>query len=353
MTAVIAFNTGSDIVLLADCRISAEQKGRVIVKHDVCQKLIPVDRTCMVGWAGDLCLARHLLRAFVNRIRDTAASDRAWLRNDDEVLSYLSRSVQSHESVRIGGNHRYCKKRPAELLIAWIDPTRSPDPDPFDLGRPQNFPRLEVVSVRSPRMEIRRGTKGLHIIGTGNAIDPRLADEAFEKVSSIGRCDPADLVPRALFAALTCRYMLYKLADETIGGLLQLGSLSPWRTRIIPYFAWEPVAPGYGTYVAMRVERGEWVQEHRPSNTKLPVISPFQYQLQHPDVKTRKSKVFAPERSLSINSPGVIRAGSLQLELSVYDPDNVPAQIQESWGTTPLAPLTWEDAAKPRKRVRP
>jgi hypothetical protein len=353
MTAVVAFHTGPDIVLMADCRISAEAHGRVVVKHDVCQKLVVVDGSCVVGWAGDLCLARHLLRSFVNRIRDTPEADRAWLRSDVEVLSFLNREVLAHETMRIRGNHKQCKKRPVELLIAWVDHARRPNADPLDVARPTNFPRLEVVSVRSPRMEIRRRTKGVHIIETGAAIDKRLVIEAFEKVASIGRYDLEDSIPRALFAAVTCRYMLYKLSDETIGGLLQLASLSPWGAQVIPYFAWEHVAPGYGTYVAMRIERGEWVQEHRPSRTKLPVISPFDYQLHHPDVKTRNSKVFAPERSLHTSSPGVILASGLRPEVTIYDPELVPEQIQQSWGTAPLTLLTWNDAAKPRRRVRP
>src|SRR5215213_1558771 len=195
MTAVIAFNTGPDIVLMADCRLTAVQNGRVVVKHDVCQKLVQVDGSCMIGWAGDLCLARHLLRAFAARIRDSPG-DREWLRRDDEVLSFLRRSVQSHETVRIGRNHRHSKKRPTELLIAWVDHARSPDPDPLDVARPRNFPRLEVVSVRSPRMEIRSGTKGVHIIGSGIAVDPGLTDDAFEKVLSIGGYDPDDSIPQ-------------------------------------------------------------------------------------------------------------------------------------------------------------
>ena len=77
MTIIQAVMTGAEVCLLADCRLSSidadgnpiAYRPGAILARDVCQKLVVADGRAVVGFAGDLCLARDLLRGVVNRIR--------------------------------------------------------------------------------------------------------------------------------------------------------------------------------------------------------------------------------------------------------------------------------------------
>jgi hypothetical protein len=62
MTVVAAVSTGAEICVVADCRLSiVDDKRRLLVAQDVCQKLIAANTWSIVGFSGDLCLARILL----------------------------------------------------------------------------------------------------------------------------------------------------------------------------------------------------------------------------------------------------------------------------------------------------
>ena len=91
MTIIQAVMSGAEVCLLADCRLSPiDARGNpiayrpgAILACDVCQKLVVADGRAVVGFAGDLCLARDLLRGVVNRIRQDPDGAAAWLRSDE------------------------------------------------------------------------------------------------------------------------------------------------------------------------------------------------------------------------------------------------------------------------------
>jgi hypothetical protein len=81
VVAGVAFR--SEALLLADTRLAAEDsEGRPLVLRDVCQKLIIANGWSVAGFAGDLCLARHLLRGVVNRLRESTPDAADWLQED-------------------------------------------------------------------------------------------------------------------------------------------------------------------------------------------------------------------------------------------------------------------------------
>jgi hypothetical protein len=148
------------------------------------------------------------------------------------------------------------------------------------------------------------------------------------------------------------RDLLNEAGVTDVGGLYQLASISPFGVQPAPHFYWAPVQPGYGTYVAMRLEYGEWVQEHRPTGTKVKVLSPFDIQLRHPDWMKARSKMFDPARDLQIDSPGVVPDRQDRMVYGAYTPEDIPDQVRESWGDLPVAPLTYKEDAPNRKYRR-
>ena len=203
-------------------------------------------------------------------------------------------------------------------------------------------------------MQLRRTLLGLDVIGSGSAIGDALRREAYMKIAWFAGDQPLDSIPRCFFTAITVRDLLNDIGESTVGGLYQLAALSPGGVRIVPYFYWTSVEPGFGTYVAMRIQDGEWLQEHRPTGTIVKVWSPFDFQMRHRDWLSRRSKTFEPAQFLTRASPGVIPDSNDRLFYNLYDPSDVPPQVRESWGDDPIAPLTWSnDAVKKRKRRRP
>ncbi len=355
MTIIVGVSSGQDISLLADCRLSGtDARGRVIVRRDVCQKLVAVNEWSVIGFSGHLCLARHLLRGFVSRLSATPVDAPDWLRNNDEVLSFLRQGVEMHAKVRMNADHRPCQMRPVELLIAWVDHAQTFFGESRQPGDPATAPRMETLVIRSPQMELERRPLELQIIGSGAKIHQQMRKEAYMEIAWHGHDAPVGWLYRSFFTAIVVRDLLNDAGESTVGGLYQLASLSPAGVQIIPHFYWAPVEPGYGTYVAMRIKGGEWVQEHRPTGTVVKVMSPFDVQLRHPDWTNLRSKMFDPALSLHRNSPGVIPDRQGRLVYSLYDPTDVPEEVRESWGDAPIAPISWfEESGRRRRRCRP
>jgi len=356
MTIVVNINTLSEMLLLADTRLSGTgSTGQIVVRQDVCQKLFAPNQWCLVGFAGQLCMARHLLRGLLARLRATSIESPDWLRDDNEVLKFLRRGVQVHGKMRIGPgtDHRQCQRAAVEILIAWVDHGRDflgYPRSPLDLA---SRPRMETIVLRTPTMEIQRRAVGVEVIGSGSTITPAMREEAFMTIAWHAINMPLGEVHRAFLTAVVTRDLLQEAANPTVGEAYQLAYLNHMGVHLVPYFYWAPVSEGVGTYLAMRIEKGEWVQEHRPSGNKVRIMSPFEFQLQHPDWTRKRSKVLDPKRLLTLNSPGVIPDHNGRLTYHLYDPDNVHEEVILSWGAEPLAPITWIDADPHRpKRYR-
>jgi hypothetical protein len=357
MTIVVSVNTLSEVLLLADTRLSgASSNGQVVVQQDVCQKLFAPNQWCMMGFAGQLCMARHLLRGFLGRLRATPKGSPDWLRNDHDVLAFLQQGVESHGKMRIGksADHQQCKRAVVELVIAWVDHGRDfagHARSPLDLEKP---PWMETITMRSPAFEVRRQPVGVQVIGSGSTVTKAMRQEAFMKIAWHAKDIPFGEMHRAFFTATVTRDLLDEAADPTIGDAYQLAYLDRSGVHLVPYFYWIPVGEAHGTYVAMRIEGGEWIQEHRPTKNKFRIMSPFEFQLKHPDWTRSRSRVFDAKRSLTPNSPGVVADRDGRLVYHLYDPENVHNEVVRSWGPEPLAPITWSEAnPRRRKRYRP
>ena len=138
-----------------------------------------------------------------------------------------------------------------------------------------------------------------------------------------------------MFVAETLRREIERVGDPTVGGLYQLLHLSPRGiVKSVSYFYWMEVEPGYGTYVAMRRDKGQWVQEHRPSGTRIAVRSPFELSQPFPGDADR---LFEPHAELTRASLGVIEATNPVMLYTEYRSADLPEPIVKSWGVEPPA----------------
>jgi hypothetical protein len=159
MTIVAGVVTKDDICMVADCRLSiVDHRGQLHAARDVCQKLIVANGWSLVGFAGDLCLGRDLLRCTVNRIRATPHTDARWLRSDDAILDFIQKSVRLHR--REKADHRPCQRRRVDLMIGWLD-----------YGQFPMAPNMEVISISSPQLTVKRLTFGIDVIGSGIVVE--------------------------------------------------------------------------------------------------------------------------------------------------------------------------------------
>jgi hypothetical protein len=126
--------------------------------------------------------------------------------------------------------------------------------------------------------------------------------------------------------------------DDGVGGLFQVANVYDHQAWSVPYFYLAPVEPGYCTYVAMRPVDGQYIQEHRPTGTRIPLISPMDID---PFATPGQHEMFNPARMLTRNCPGVVPARPWSTLFYLYDPTDVPDAIRESWGDAPLEPVTW------------
>ncbi|MGI8406596.1 MAG: hypothetical protein ACR2OE_17850 [Thermomicrobiales bacterium] len=345
----------SEIILAADTRISGMgTRGNIVVKQDVCQKLFYATPWCVVGFAGHVCLARHLLRGFLSKIRATSPMATAWLESDEEVLRFLRHGVEMHPKMRNGKgtiDHKDCTKQPIELLIAWVDVTRDAIGRSRDLADTRIPPRLETIRLSSPNLLVARKIFGIECIGSGSPISEPIRSEAYVDISWYANEHPQAEMQKAFLTASIARKLLEEARIDSVGEAFQLICLSRHGVRVIPYFYWVPVGDQNGTYVAMRIEGGEWVQEHRPTGTKIRIMSPFDFQLMHPDFTSGANKHIDPKVHFTSKTPGVVPDHNGRLVYYPYDPDDVHEEILRSWGSAPLTPNTWgADGDKKRKR---
>lgn len=336
MTIVAGVSSSFDSVVLADSRLArVDDRGNLVVARDICQKLIVANSWSLIGFAGHLCLARHVLATLVARLRDTPIDAPDWLRDDEELLGFIRSAIDSH--VREVADHRPCQHQPIELLVAWVDHTRSIIAGDHKPGDDRFIPGTELIAMQSPTMAIRRTRLGFDIIGSGAIITPQMENTWLNIVQFGGGHDPHGW----LFASVVVRHLVGSHGLTTVGGVHQVVHLSYRGVQIMPHMYWVPVEPGYGTYVAMRIEDGYWIQEHRPTGVKVRVMSPFDIHLRGPRWQAGRHEMFDPARTLTRQSPGVVPAPNPVMKFWPYDPTDVPDEIKSSWGDDPLPPLTF------------
>jgi hypothetical protein len=342
-------------VVLADCRLTGTQGSKPVVFRDVCQKMASTNGWSLVSFAGDnLCLARFLADGLLSRLRRSEPHQVEWLADDDQLRAFVRLGVQEHIADR--PLHNACAKSSVELMVTWMDHTRSIQAGTKP-GEPGWEPGVQVTVITTPRMAIRRTQGfGIEAIGSGAVLTEHIDHDLKMKLITFGGGpDRTANVHRCFFTAEVCRTELERLGVETVGGLYQLAYLSRRGVGVVPYFYWVDVAPGRGTYVAMRFEGGQWLQEHRPSNTSIQVVSPNEIELKGPKWRRGRHEMF-DARNLKPDSPGVIPATSPLLPMYVeYEVDPLPTQVAASWGPAPLAAQTWapaNPAAMSRRQMR-
>lgn len=342
MTAIVCFNTSlAGAVFLADSRLSyPAPSGQIVSVRDVCQKLFIPNAWSVLGFAGDLCLGNDLAGAFFTELKEAKWTKDHWLGDDAAIKKLVTETIAAHPS--LGSGHSTCDSRPAGILIAYVGLVRfnkeDGSLDHYQLG-------TMTVAVLSDGTIERQGI-GAAVLGEGGQlIQPKLTLELITQIANA-----ASPESQALLALNATRVFVNEVNARSVGEPFQVAHLSAKGVLLVPYFYWANVTNRFGTYVAMRIEDGDWVQDHRPSGRVLRFKRPYQILNQELDEGAwplGKNEMFDPRRALYNTSPGVIRAPNPNLIYAVYDPNNVPASIMASWGSEPPPLLTWAQPGEP------
>jgi hypothetical protein len=336
VTVVVGVATYFDGIVAADCQVTFSN-GR---RRDYCQKLIVANARSVIGLAGDICMARYLADGVLGRLRETDIDHQDWLREDRQLARFILEGIYAHGAKNPG--HENCADGCAELLIFWRDYHRM-SPERGWRGPPIPDPRIITIRASNRRVDIERIRRGVGVIGRNRAFQRELNTPNFDDlVTYFGRYDGERNVrdtQRALIATTEISKRLIEMNRTAgVGGLYQVMTVSPDSVQTVPYFQLMDVAPGYRTYVAMRIENGEWIQEHRPTARKVRVISPWAI---NPFGPGRIDSVFDPSQWLTPESPGVIPAQEWETVFSLYNPPDMPDAVRPSWGDAPLSPLSY------------
>jgi hypothetical protein len=214
----------------------------------------------------------------------------AFLRSDEAIKKFARWSVDRH--VKRHPLHWACKREPVEIMIAWVDHEQSMFGKPRVTGG-TFFPWMGTIDLEMPGCVIRRRPIGVEIIG--GHIRDALMGQTWVDISWSRRDSDQGHVGRALQAASETTLLLRRSGEDTVGGLFQITTVSPQGAGVHPYFQFLPLQEhGWGTYVAMRMQDGYWLQEHRPTGTLIRLKSTFDIDLKGPSLKTRKQ--FDPRR---------------------------------------------------------
>ncbi len=336
MTALVCLNWIFGGVFLADARLSyAGTGGPGGTVRDICQKLWVPNGWCVLGFAGDLCLGNELAGTMYRELDGKRLTSQNVLTNGDELGDLIVRAVCSHPDT-YGDEHAQCVAAGAALLIAHYTISTATSLDGRETER---VVRLMTTTINSSG-EIQRSGAGAAAIGEGaDQIRPRLTGKLVE---DIGNAPTPTL--QSLFALHATARAVDEYQAKSVGLPFQVAHLSQTQVEVMPYFYWADVESGFGTYVAVRIENGFWIQEHRPSRTVRRMRQPadiLNQELDEGKWPIWRAEILDPRRSMNRNSPGVIAKKNPTLVYAPYVPGNVPGDILESWGSEPIDLLTW------------
>ncbi len=317
--------------MVADSRLSYPG-GRV---RDVCQKIFPPTDWSLLGFAGDLCLGNDLARSLFERLKATDWAPTTWLDDDAEVRAFVAAIVRQHENAAPG--HDGCIAAGAGVMLAWVSRWEFRKTDgTFD----HYEPGTRVMAVASDGTIERQGMTPM-VIGSGGIIKPKLTLERGASVASA----PDDT--QQMLAALNwTRLLIDEEKLTSVGGLFQVAHLGRvGGNKLLSYFYWADVTRRFGTYVAMRIKDGRWLQEHRPSGKSVIVRRPEEILEEDGAWSVGKNEMFEPRAFLTNTSKGVERAESpFNLLYTTYDPASLPEPIRRNWGDAPLEPQSFDQS---------
>jgi hypothetical protein len=341
MTIVVASSGLLDGFLVADCQVMYTRLGGGALRRDFCQKLFMTDYGMVVGIAGSICLTRFLVTGLIEELNERPDDREVWLKDGDAVMRFLLGGIKVH--LERHPDHAACRECDTEILVAWMDHTRMRPDGSWD-GPSAPIMRMLKFWWHDQRLWWKRKARGTIVLGRRDDFAQVLHDDAYEElVTHFGRfsdMDP-DIIDahRALLATTAIRRRIIETnRAEGVGGLYQVMTMGPRGAQTVPYFYLDQVEPGFATYVAIRIDHGEWVQDHRPTNTIMRVKTPWDINL---DALPRREIRFDSSARLDRNSPGVIANHQGETVFCLYNPPEVPAAVRPSWGDAPLAPLTY------------
>lgn len=344
MTVVVASSSLLDGFIVADCQLTYTQPNGGVLRRDFCQKLFMTDYGMVVGIAGTVCLARFLAAGLIEESNARPDDRQQWLKDGDAVMRFLLSGIAVH--LQRHPDHAACRELDTELLIAWMDYTRLRPDGSWTDGIPVPIMQMMKLWWHRERLWWKQNQRGTIVLGRSECFAHELHDDDYEDlVTHFGRFSDSNMDPNIIDAqrALLGTAQIRKRLMETnrtagIGGLYQVMTMGPRGAQTVPYFYLDDVEPGFRTYVAMRIDNGEWGQEHRPTNTIMRLKMPWDIDLSNP---MRRESRFDSSMRLNRNSAGVIPAKQVETVFSLYNPPDVPDAVRPSWGDAPLAPLTY------------
>jgi len=339
VTAIVCFNWNMGAVFLADSRLSyTAPNGNIVTVRDVCQKLFVPNGWCTFGFAGNLCLANAVAAAFATKLNHQKWTRAHLLTNDEAMHDIAISSIATHPD-DFGEGHVKCLEEGAALLFAYtslVAHNRADGTfDHHELG-------IFTTSVNSAGAIGRfKSGLGAAVLGDGaEAIQHALTLDVMAQVANGGTAELS-----TFFALLVATKLVNEYKTKTVGLPFQAVYMTPQGVEVMPYFYWVDITNRFGTYVALRIENGDWVQEHRPTKVKRRIKRPFEILNQELDEGAwpwTKSEMFDPRMSLTSSAPGVIRKSQLHPVYVRYEPKmELPKEILASWGQAPIEMLSW------------
>lgn len=255
MTLVAALCNTAETILIADSRLTF-RKG---AERDVCQKVVRLGNEGLVGFASNNVEIAHQILGLISETYEV------------DGLSWLKSEKQVNELFDLAGAQRDDPNTQTQLLITFTDRDHEPM---------QGVPGSLVVKVDSSTRQFKRSYFGLHMIGSGRAVQPEIEKEPgrIELLNFATGMEPTRaLILRSLFFSQVLVETADRLKVPGVGGLFQIYWTTANGVFAIPYERWVDIGEHEGTYVQMTIDdEGRWVQKHVPTGLSITLGMPYQ-----------------------------------------------------------------------------
>lgn len=291
MTLLLAVNYELFGIVIADSRATLRGVGY----KDSLQKVNLYTSAGLIGWAGDMRLAGHLMNQVFAPI--ARAGDDPWSVLDE---------TRMREALSADHLVRSAPRGTAHFVFSLIKPLA------YAWGNIPQAIQMAALTVRkdASSWDVLHDLMALgetRIFGTGDAVAPELAalDVGARVLAQVAGGQISEKAVASRCIALE-QMISGKIGSgiPSVGGLLQLQYMLNDRARFLSYEKWVDCGGGYGTYVTYDIEEGAPVQLHRPTGLRVPIYNPFS---QPDEIVRSRSDFLAKVRELRRSDPGVER----------------------------------------------
>lgn len=277
MTMVVGAKFEEGIIVLSDSRVTLLHPISLeeCAHHDAAQKLFPLTKNIVIGFAGSFNSFMKIASAIRNRI---SKKDKLQHIN---ILSQKLQKILEEEFKRI------IKSNPispdVEIIIAGYTKTQKPKAKMWVFKSLSNFQAIEV-------------SDSFHVIGSGEIVTSFIQDnwDKIKKINTIKR--------KADWFILHLESQLNKEQISNVGGLFQVLLIKEDAVYPIHYGSY--LTDPYVQYDAyeMKVDKGVWTQTNKSTGEKKALVAPHHVPL---NLKSSKIKDFKHQDNSRTSVPHI------------------------------------------------